>query len=44
VSQSRGAPHHPLWLSSPSALGLVRGVFAGCDQPLLPGGCSRRYL
>ena len=25
-------------------LGLVRGVFAGCDQPLLPAGCSRRYL
>ena len=25
-------------------LSLVRGVFAGCDQPLLPAGCSRRYL
>src|SRR5580658_8843878 len=25
-------------------LGLVRGVSAGCDQPLLPAGLSRRYL
>jgi hypothetical protein len=27
-----------------SALGLVRGVSAGCYQPLLPTGPSRRYL
>src|SRR5260370_5295349 len=25
-------------------LSLVRGVSAGCDQPLLPAGPSRRYL
>src|SRR5215472_11899545 len=25
-------------------LGLVRGVFAGCNQPPLPAGPSRRYL
>jgi hypothetical protein len=31
------------WLSSPSALHLVRGVLAGCYQPLLPTGFSRRY-
>ena len=33
-----------MWLSPPSAIHLVRGVFAGCDQPLLPPGSSRRYL
>jgi hypothetical protein len=31
------------WLSSASVLPLVRGVFAGCYQPLLPAGSSRRY-
>jgi hypothetical protein len=31
------------WLSSASVLHLVRGVFAGCYQPLLPAGSSRRY-
>ena len=35
---------NPVWLSSTSAFGLVRGVFAGCYQPLLPPGFSRRYL
>jgi hypothetical protein len=34
----------PVWLSSPSAIHLVRGVCAGCYQPLLPPGSSRRYL
>jgi len=31
------------WLSSASVLHLVRGVFAGCYQPLLSAGSSRRY-
>jgi hypothetical protein len=35
---------NPLWLSSASAVSLVRGVCAGCYQPLLPLGFSRRYL
>jgi hypothetical protein len=35
---------NPTWLSSPSARHLGRGVCAGCDQPLLPPGPSRRYL
>ena len=35
---------NPVWLSSTSAFGLVRGVFAGCYQPLLLPGFSRRYL
>ena len=33
-----------MWLSSTSAFGLVRAVFAGCYQPLLLPGFSRRYL
>jgi hypothetical protein len=35
---------NPVWLSPTSAFGLVRGVFAGCYQPLLLPGLSRRYL
>ena len=35
---------NPVWLSSTSAFGLVREVFAGCYQPLLLPGSSRRYL
>jgi hypothetical protein len=35
---------NPVWLSPTSAFGLVRGVFAGCYQSLLPPGLSRRYL
>jgi hypothetical protein len=35
---------NPLWLSPTSAFRLVRGVCAGCYQPLLPPGPSRRYL
>ena len=35
---------NPVWPSSTSAFGLVRGVFAGCYQPLLLPGFSRRYL
>ena len=35
---------NPVWLSPPSACGLVRGVCAGCYQSLLPPGLSRRYL
>jgi hypothetical protein len=35
---------NPVRLSSTSACGLVRGVCAGCFQPLLPPGLSRRYL
>ena len=35
---------NPMWLSLPSASGLVQGVLAGCYQPLLPMGSSRRYL
>ena len=31
-------------LSPPSVFSLVRGVFAGRSQPLLPTGSSRRYL
>ena len=34
----------PAWLSPPSVFNLVRGVFAGRFQPLLPTGSSRRYL
>ena len=34
----------PVGLSPPSALSLVRRVFAGCTQSLLPTGASRRYL
>jgi hypothetical protein len=34
----------PAWLSPPSVFSLVRGVFAGRFQPLLPTGSSRRYL
>jgi hypothetical protein len=34
----------PAWLSPPSVFSLVRGVFAGRYQPLLPTGSSRRYL
>ena len=34
----------PIELSSPSVCNLVRGVFAGCYQPLLLAGPSRRYL
>jgi hypothetical protein len=34
----------PVWLSSPSAIHLVRGVCAGWYQPLLPPGSSRRCL
>jgi hypothetical protein len=34
----------PAWLSPPSVFSLVRGVFAGRSQPLLPTGSSRRYL
>jgi hypothetical protein len=33
----------PIWLSLPSAFRLVLGVLAGCFQPLLPVGSSRRY-
>ena len=35
---------NPVWLSPTSAFSLVRGVFAGCYQPLLLPGLSRRYL
>ena len=35
---------NPVWLSSPWAFGLVREVFAGCYQPLLLPGLSRRYF
>jgi len=35
---------NPIWLSSASTFGLVRGSFAGCYQPLLSAGSSRRYL
>src|ERR1035441_2066061 len=34
----------PIWLSPPSTFRLGRGVFAGCYQPLLPAGSSRRYV
>ena len=34
----------PAWLSPPSVFSLVRGVFTGRFQPLLPTGSSRRYL
>ena len=34
----------PAWLSPPSVFSLVRGVFAGRTQSLLPTGSSRRYL
>ena len=34
----------PVWLSPTSAFGLVREVCAGCYQPLLLPGFSRRYL
>ena len=34
----------PAWLSPPLVFSLVRGVFAGRSQPLLPTGSSRRYL
>ena len=34
----------PTWLCPPSVFSLVRGVFAGRSQPLLPMGSSRRYL
>jgi hypothetical protein len=33
----------PIELSPPSVCSLVRGVFAGCYQPLLLAGLSRRY-
>ena len=35
---------NPIWLSPPSVFHLVPGVSAGCYQPLLPTGSSRRYL
>src|ERR1035441_1580911 len=35
---------NPIWLLLPSAIGLVPEIFAGCYQPLLPTGSSRRYL
>jgi hypothetical protein len=35
---------NPMWLSPTSVFSLVRGVFAGCYQPLLLPGFSRRYL
>jgi hypothetical protein len=35
---------NPVWLFFPSASSLVQEVFAGCFQPLLPPGSSRRYL
>src|SRR5262249_39386950 len=34
----------PLGLPAASAFILVRRVLAGCTQPLLPPGASRRYL
>src|SRR5271167_1148085 len=34
----------PIELSPPSVCSLVRGVLAGCYQPLLLAGLSRRYL
>ena len=34
----------PIGLSPASAFSLVRRVFAGCTQSLLPTGASRRYL
>ena len=34
----------PVWLSSTSTVSLVRRVFAGCYQPLLPPAPSRRYF
>ena len=41
LSHPRGPPH----LALPSFSNcLVRGVLAGCYQPLLPAGSSRRYL
>src|SRR4029450_9034273 len=39
-----GSCANPFWLSSTSAFCLAREVFAGCYQPLLPMGSSRRYL
>ena len=44
VPRSYGLIRQSPWLSSPSARHLVRGVSAGCCQPLLPPGPSRRYL
>ena len=41
---SYGLMRRSPWLSPSSAFGFVRGVFAGCYQPLLPTGSSRRYL
>jgi hypothetical protein len=35
---------NPVWRSPTSAFGLVREVFAGCYQPLLLPGFSRRYF
>src|SRR5260370_21017815 len=50
-SESVPPPSYPLRTHAPIpsaclsfGLSLVRGVLAGCDQPLLPTGCSRRYL
>ena len=42
--RSYGLMRPSVRLSPPSAIRLVRRVFAGCCQPLLPPGCSRRYL
>ena len=39
-----GSCAKPAWLSPPSVFSLVRGVFAGRFQPLLPTGSARRYL
>jgi hypothetical protein len=44
VPRSYGLMRQSRVLSSTSAFGLVRGVFAGCYQPLLLPGLSRRYL
>src|SRR5215469_2377 len=34
----------PVGLSSPLVIHLVQGILAGCYQPLLPPGSSRRYF
>jgi hypothetical protein len=44
VLRSYGLMRRSRWLSPPSVLHLVPGVFAGCYQPLLPTASSRLYL
>jgi hypothetical protein len=42
--RSYGLTRQSLWALLSFGLSLVRGVLAGCYQPLLPTGPSRRYL